>query len=574
MLSIFADTIKETSSTAAADKCVVVVGKESVGKSQLISSVTKTPAGESNFRGSTVTVQSYQAGEWTYIDTPGILRQSDTETTRLAIASLNQNDTVLLVVQATTLDDDLREMLPLVVGKQGVVVVTYWDKVESGETATKAISRVSEDAGVSFVTVDARKLTTNCRTGIEAALLNPKPFAKASLSKFVGWRIEPKAGLFEHRYLGPLIAIVFLLLPALATIYGANRVADFLSPIVSSYMDMLIAYVNANFHPWLQAILTAQQGDFGYGLLNMGPFLFVWALPTVIMFSVILGLYKSTGLVDRMNWALHPLMRPLGLSGRDAVRIMMGFGCNVPAVISTRACSGCSRGQAMSAIAFGAACSYQLPATLAVLAAAANATGKSALWLTFLFLTYLLVTTVIYLWITAPKASKNRLNVLMTPSRSFMQWPRLAALWGEISPTLRQFFRQAMPIFILICIVASLLSKLGVLDFLSRVLGPVMGLFNLPPESALAIVLSSIRKDGIFLFAAENGLAFPLTASQVLTAVYLAGVLLPCLVTTLTIAKESSWKSTGLMLLRQAAFAIIFSLVLAWGSAWGSAWIL
>jgi len=112
------------------------------------------------------------------------------------------------------------------------------------------------------------------------------------------------------------------------------------------------------------------------------------------------------------------------------------------------------------------------------------------------------------------------------------------------------------------------------LDFLSRVLGPVMGLFNLPPESALEIALPSIGKDSIFLFAVEDRLAFPLTASQVLTAVYLAGVLLPCLVTTLTIAKESSWKSTGLMLLRQAAFAIIFSLVLAWGSAWGSAWIL
>jgi Fe2+ transport system protein B len=486
----------------------------------------------------------------------------------LALDALDESETVLLVVQATTLDDDLREMLPLVVGKRGVVVVTYWDKVAGGDTADKAIARIADDAGVPLVAVDARRLTPKCHARIEDCLSDPKPFIKSSLTKFAGWRIEPKPGLLDHRFLGPALAIFLLVLPALATIYGANRVAEFLNPIVSSYVDVAIAYVNNHFHPWLQAILTSKQGDFGYGLLNMGPFLFVWALPTVIMFSVILGVYKSTGLVDRMNWALHPLMRPLGLSGRDAVRVMMGFGCNVPAIISTRACSGCSRGQAMSAIAFGAACSYQLPATLAVLAAAASATGHSAAWLTFLFLSYLLLTTILYLRLTAPKEARNSLNVLMTPHRSFMQLPSLSALWRDISSTLRQFFWQAMPIFVLICVVASLMAKFGVLDEISGLLGPAMGLFNLPSNSALAIVLSSIRKDGIFLFAANDGIAFPMTGSQVLTAVYLAGVLLPCLVTALTIARESSWKSTGLILARQAAFALLFSFLLAWGGRW------
>lgn len=278
--------------------------------------------------------------------------------------------------------------------------------------------------------------------------------------------------------------------------------------------------------------------------------------------------FTVTAADERMNWALHPLLRPLGLSGRDAVRVMMGFGCNVPAVISTRACSGCSRGKAMSAIAFGAACSYQLPATLAVLAVGATASGHSAGWLTFLFLSYLFLTTVLYLRFTAPKEARNSLNVLMTPHRSFMQCPSLSAVLREFSSTLRQFFWQAMPIFLLICIVASLLSRMGELDAMSQVLGPVMSLFNLPLESALAIVLSSIRKDGIFLFAAKEGLAWPMTALQMLTAVHLASVLLPCLVTATTIARESSWKTTGAMLARQAAFAQFFSFILAWGGRW------
>jgi Fe2+ transport system protein B len=107
-----------------------------------------------------------------------------------------------------------------------------------------------------------------------------------------------------------------------------------------------------------------------------------------------------------------------------------------------------------------------------------------------------------------------------------------------------------------------------VLDVISQALAPVMRVFNLPPQVALSVVLASIRKDGIFLLASDEGLAFPLTAAQALTAVYLAGVLLPCLVTALTIARETGWRSMFRLLARQAAFATLFALMLAWGGRW------
>ncbi|MBM3964523.1 MAG: GTPase domain-containing protein, partial [Planctomycetes bacterium] len=77
---------KESSASdrrSATSECLVV-GKESVGKSQLVSSLVRTSAGETNFRGSTVAVQRYRGRERTYVDTPGILRKSDTRTTALA----------------------------------------------------------------------------------------------------------------------------------------------------------------------------------------------------------------------------------------------------------------------------------------------------------------------------------------------------------------------------------------------------------------------------------------------------------------------------------------------------------
>ena len=68
----------------------------------------------------------------------------------------------------------------------------------------------------------------------------------------------------------------------------------------------------------------------------------------------------------------------------------MGFGCNVPAIVSTRSCSACTRPTTVGAIAFGSACSYQLGATLAVFAAA----GRSDLVVPYLAL--LVVATLVY----------------------------------------------------------------------------------------------------------------------------------------------------------------------------------
>jgi Fe2+ transport system protein B len=53
-----------------------------------------------------------------------------------------------------------------------------------------------------------------------------------------------------------------------------------------------------------------------------------------------------------------------------------------------------------------------------------------------------------------------------------------------------------------------------------------------------------------------------------LTAVYLAGVLLPCLVTALTIAREQSWRFAAKLLTRQALAASVFAAALAWSGQW------
>lgn len=532
---------------------ILVIGKESTGKSQLVASLTGAAAHSSNFRGATVSVQNYAAEGRVLVDTPGILHASDSDTTRLALAQLAYGEQVLLVAKATHLDDDLRDILPLVSGKQGAVAVTFWDKVSQSAASQQVLAQLRQSAGLPMVPVDARHLTSVDREKLWAALNQPQPFPE-QMKVRAGWRIEPKATWLERRFLGPLLALTLLFAPAAAAVWAANTSAALLEPLVKALIAPLVAALGG-LPSAVAAVLTGP-----YGFVTMFPLMFVWAVPTVILYALVLGAYKASGLLERLTVALHPLTRPIGLSGRDVVRVVMGFGCNVPAVISTRACSACTRQTAISAIAFGSACSYQFGATLRVFAAA-QLPG-----LALPYLLYLLLTTLVYTRLIAPAEARSPLNVLMIERRTFLEWPRWAAVWREARGELAEFFGKAMPVFLGITVAASLLDWLGVMTALAGILSPLMAAFNLPTQAALPVLLASIRKDGLLLFAQPEVLR-ALTPLQVLTGVYLAGVLLPCLVTALAIAREQSARYAAWLMVRQALAAIAFSLVLAWGGA-------
>ena len=134
----------------------------------------------------------------------------------------------------------------------------------------------------------------------------------------------------------------------------------------------------------------------------------------------------------------------------------------MPAVISTRSCSSCSRGPAISAIAFGSACSYQLPATLAVLVRGGRSDGnlRPCCLMSHVPGVPARHDADLLAYHFGGSRARSSLNVLMTPSRPFMQWPTFARLCGEkASGTVRQFLMQAIPVFILICIAASLVGS-------------------------------------------------------------------------------------------------------------------
>ena len=92
-------------------------------------------------------------------------------TTRIALAQLEFYDTVLLVVKATHIDEDLADLLPLVAGKRGIIVIPFWDKVSPSDFTRQVIRQWERTSNLAIIPVDARNLNAEQRQEILAAIM-------------------------------------------------------------------------------------------------------------------------------------------------------------------------------------------------------------------------------------------------------------------------------------------------------------------------------------------------------------------------------------------------------------------
>jgi ferrous iron transport protein B len=59
-------------------------------------------------------------------------------------------------------------------------------------------------------------------------------------------------------------------------------------------------------------------------------------VPLIVLFFLFMGIVEDTGYLSRAAFLMDALMSKFGLDGRSFVMLLMGFGCNVPALMGTR----------------------------------------------------------------------------------------------------------------------------------------------------------------------------------------------------------------------------------------------
>jgi ferrous iron transport protein B len=546
-----------------AQPTIVLVGLESVGKSALFRNLTGEATGdESNFRGSTVRVRSGTLAAGRLVDTPGIRVQGDSETTRLALRQVGTADTVVLVVRGTHLQQEVTVLVDQLGvdlhGRRVALVVTFADRADT--TLQRVMAQYQTRLGIPVALVNARNMTPDQRSRLLTVIEQAAPLATPSANRSpirllpAAPVVEPQRTLLEHPLLAPWLALLALGLLFALPVYLAYGLANWAQPLVDDWViGPLVTSLAplADVAPLLFAILA---GD--YGLLTLGWYSFLWAFPVVLLIGVSVALTDESGLKDRITAALDPWLRRIGLNGRDLIPVLSGFGCNVVAVFQSRSCSACTRRACISLIAFGSACSYQIGASLSLF----NSAGSPWLFAPYVAMLFLVGALHTRFW----HGGLTQGAALPLAERAFLQRPTWRGVWWRVRAVLRQFLREAMPIFLLICAVGALLEFVGVTAWLSDGVAPLLGLFGLPGDVAPGLIFSIIRKDGLLVLNQDEGaLLHTLIAGQIFILVYLASTFTACLVTLWTIRRELDGRTALAVAGRQAATALISTLVIS-----------
>ncbi|MEM9776602.1 MAG: nucleoside recognition domain-containing protein, partial [Chloroflexota bacterium] len=491
------------SSVTASLPAVVLVGLESVGKSALFRALTGQATGdELNFRGSTVVARTapFIGRAAQVVDTPGIRAADDSDTTRLALNQIEQADTVLLVARGTHARDEVETLLaqigPQLDQQKVALALTFADR--SHANLPSAVQSYTDSLGIPVALVNARQMGGGERTALLeavslAAPLSPRTPDIIALPDIP--IIEPQSTVYERPGWGAPLSLVTLFLLFALPVYLAYILADTLQPILdAALIEPLVDWMLplATSVPFLYEILV---GD--YGAITLGWYSFLWAFPVVVFIGISVAITEEMGIKDRITISLDPMLRRIGLNGRDLVPILSGYGCNVVAVFQSRACSRCTRETCVSLIGFGSACSYQIGATLSIFAVA----GYPSLFVPYLLVLFVVGAIHTRIWYKPlPFESAAPLA-----HRSFLQKPSWRAVLWRVQAVLKQFLWEAMPIFLLMCVVGATLAFTGLLDWLVAGVAPVMEVFGLPGEVAPGVIFAVIRKDGLLLLNQGEG---------------------------------------------------------------------
>ncbi|MBM7541951.1 nucleoside recognition domain-containing protein [Amphibacillus cookii] len=528
---------------------VLLIGCESVGKSGLFRHLTgekKTLV--SNVKGSTVsalTATSKLANHIQLTDLPGIQFDVDSKSTQLTLDHLGGEHTILLVVKATNLKQELIEIqrgLKLK-GKRVAVVATHSDKYQPSKMEQ---DRVRELLQVPVIWLNTRRMDQAEQQKVITAINQANNWgATTSIINFLPSAfhdVTPLIPLLQVPIAGPLFACLVILLMFAVPVFIAYLFADWLEPITEHYLLTPITSMLEHAPSFLVEVLV---GD--YGLITLGWYSFLWAFPVVLLISITTTITEEIGIQEHLTHALDPWLRRLGLTGRDLLPVITGFGCNVVAVMQSRSCSSCSRSSCVSMIAFGSACSYQIGATLSIF----NVAQVPLLFIPYLFLLFIVGAIHTRIW---SNGTSERTRVAPLPYLQGIDWRSFR--W-KVSRVIKQFLFQAMPIFLLICLVSSAFEMMGVLAILSWLVKPLLYLFSLPIEAAPGLIFSFIRKDGLLVLNEGQGhLLLDMSIGQIFILVYLASTLSACLVTLLTIGKELGWKASCSIGLKQVLTSI------------------
>ncbi len=344
-------------------KRIALLGMPNTGKSTLFNRLSGASARVGNWPGITVDLMSAKILIGGHIaelvDLPGLYDLhgfSDDEQVVRHFLSSNPVDLAIIVLNSSQIDRQLSLALQLKnLGLPAILLLNMQDEAKRAGISID-VEAMSRQLDLPVMLISA-KYGDGCQQALQAAAkqmeeksnrVSPQNIAslleadvqiEQDMLNIVKKTVQMPTQLADkttdnidkvllHPWFGlPIFfAAMFLLFQFIFTAGKPlqDGMAWLLALLRSSILDPLLSGLPA----WLNGLLL--DGIFN-GISTVAAF-----VPIIVLFFLVMSMVEDSGYLSRAAFLMDAFMAKIGLDGRGFVMMLMGFGCNVPALMGTR----------------------------------------------------------------------------------------------------------------------------------------------------------------------------------------------------------------------------------------------
>ena len=280
-------------------------------------------------------------------------------------------------------------------------------------------------------------------------------------------------------------------------------------------------------------------------------------LPYLVPFLLGLALLEDVGYLPRVAFLTDALMHRIGLHGKAVVPFILGYGCSVPAVMSTRILEDRRDRLLAAALSTMVPCAARLAVVFGLVA---FYLGPRAALGIYIFNLFVIAATGKILMGLLPEDSPGM--ILEMPA---YRLPASRTLLPKTWFRVREFIVEAWPVLIAGSAVLSLLVFFNVIGVFNLLVRPLTWTLGLPSATGVPLAFGILRKELslIMLRQALGGVDFAAALSPVQMVTFSVFVVfyIPCVATLAVLRRELGWRSMLSIALLTVVVALAAALV-------------
>lgn len=355
-----------------------------------------------------------------------------------------------------------------------------------------------------------------------------------------------------HRVFGwmTLVAVMFAVFGLIFVLGGRlSAVLD------TAFAGLRTAFLGLPIVPWLRNFLW--DGILQGILAGVSV-----ALPYIVPFYIILSFLENSGYLARMAFLTDAIMHRMGLHGKAFMPIILGFGCNVPAVLGTRIMERDRDRFIAGTLATLVPCSARTVVILGLVGAFMGFWPALSLYLISLVIIF-----VVGRLLNRLIPGTNPGLIMEMPK---LKWPPLRITFKQTWFRLKDFVVFAFPIIAAGSVVLYVLDKLGWLTHLTAWTAPfTQGFLGLPPVALVVLIFGVLRKELALIMLATlmhtPNLGTVMTPQQMYVFALIVMLYVPCVSTIAALRREFGNRRAALVSVGEIVLALLLGAAVNWG---------